>query len=57
MPTKIKGRKTQQKDPVCGMEIEIQGAPSETFEGTTYVFCSEECREKFQSSPSDYVEF
>jgi Cu+-exporting ATPase len=56
MPTKIRGeRSTQQKDPVCGMEIDVKDAPTESIDGKSYVFCSEECREKFVANPSDYL--
>ena len=43
-------------DPVCGMQIEDSQAPAQSsYEGQTYYFCSEECREKFDANPKDYV--
>jgi Cu+-exporting ATPase len=55
MPTKLKKKGIREKDPVCDMEVEVRDALTETLDGKTYVFCSEECRQKFQDSPSDYV--
>jgi YHS domain-containing protein len=45
------------KDPVCGMEVESGESEggNATFEGETYDFCSEECREKFEANPGAYV--
>ena len=37
------------EDPVCHIYIPQQGADSLTVLGTTYYFCSQECRNKFQS--------
>ena len=37
-----------QRDPVCGTFIPADGAPSLTSGKTTFYFCSEECRAKFQ---------
>jgi len=37
------------EDPVCHLYIPQQGADSLTVKGTTYYFCSQECRKKFQS--------
>lgn len=43
-------------DPVCGMEVDERTTKERaTFEGTTYYFCSTDCREEFQASPEDYV--
>ena len=43
-------------DPVCGMEVD-PSAPAATLlhEGTTYLFCSTHCFEKFKSSPDSYT--
>ncbi|MDA1036140.1 MAG: HAD-IC family P-type ATPase, partial [Chloroflexi bacterium] len=44
------------KDPVCGMDIDPEGAAAhEEYEGTTYHFCSQACHEKFVAEPSQYV--
>lgn len=44
------------KDPVCGMEIEREDAVgSVEHEGTTYYFCSDDCREEFEADPTAYL--
>ena len=43
-------------DPVCGMEVDERTTKERTtHEGTTYYFCSADCREEFQASPEDYI--
>ena len=45
------------KDPVCGMQVEeSEAAGNAVYEGTTYYFCSTSCKEKFETSPEDYVD-
>jgi Cu+-exporting ATPase len=43
-------------DPVCGMTVE-EGDASDTldYEGTTYYFCSTDCRQEFEANPADYA--
>ncbi|WP_458186557.1 YHS domain-containing protein [Haladaptatus sp. NG-WS-4] len=42
-------------DPVCGMSIEKSTAATKTeYEGQTYYFCSEDCKQKFDSKPESY---
>ena len=43
-------------DPVCGMEVEVEGAQL-TFEylGTTYYFCSKGCLLDFKDDPEHYL--
>lgn len=44
------------KDPICGMMIEEGDAVATSdHEGTTYYFCSMDCKEEFDSAPEDYV--
>ncbi len=44
------------KDPVCGMEVlPERAAGSLEREGTSYVFCSKGCLEKFRADPARYV--
>ncbi|WKZ14927.1 MAG: YHS domain-containing protein [Candidatus Jettenia caeni] len=44
-------------DPVCGMVIsDIKKAPTENYKGTTYYFCSENCKTAFKKSPSSFLE-
>jgi YHS domain-containing protein len=43
-------------DPVCGMEVaDIKTAPTAVYKGTTYYFCSEEDKAKFQKNPEQYA--
>jgi YHS domain-containing protein len=41
-------------DPVCGMTIETKGAKSSVHDGHVYYFCSQDCRQKFEASPTSY---
>ncbi len=44
------------KDLVCGAEIEKEkAAGSYDFEGKTYHFCSESCRDSFSKNPRSYI--
>lgn len=43
-------------DPVCGMTVEESDAPEQLDHGgTTYYFCSTDCREEFEANPGDYT--
>ncbi len=42
-------------DPVCGMSVDAAGPLRLEHGGTTYVFCSEHCLEKFREDPERYV--
>jgi len=43
-------------DPVCGMEVEPSKAAYQSqHQGTTYFFCSKDCKAKFDSDPSRFV--
>lgn len=42
-------------DPVCGMTVDPEGAPSRTHDGTTYSFCCEGCAAKFEQDPAVYL--
>lgn len=43
-------------DPVCGMHIDSEEAAATfEYEGRTYHFCSQACREAFEANPSSYV--
>jgi Cu+-exporting ATPase len=46
----------QDLDPVCGMNVDV-AAPAATLlhEGTTYLFCSTHCLEKFKASPDSFT--
>ncbi len=44
------------KDPVCGMEVDESNAKHTTeYEGTTYYFCCEHCKMKFEKNPKEYL--
>jgi YHS domain-containing protein len=44
------------KDPVCGMEIDPnEAAGTSEYEGTTYYFCAEGCKNDFDADPAKYV--
>lgn len=44
------------KDPVCGMVITVNETTfRSTFEGKTYYFCSQQCRDQFDKEPQQYV--
>jgi YHS domain-containing protein len=43
-------------DPVCGMQVEAAHAPaSTTFNGRTFRFCSDRCRERFEADRSRFA--
>ena len=44
------------KDPVCGMMVEPGSAAAQaTYQGQTYYFCSEQCRQQFEQSPERFA--
>jgi YHS domain-containing protein len=44
------------KDPVCGMEIDSEtAAGSSEYEGSTYYFCSEQCKKDFDAAPWKFM--
>jgi xanthine dehydrogenase accessory factor len=44
-------------DPVCGMEVAVDGAKeTAVHEGTTYVFCGAGCRSRFEADPTRYLQ-
>ena len=42
-------------DPVCGMQVTKTAAITYDYEGTTYYFCSEQCKATFLKDPKKYV--
>ena len=43
-------------DPVCGMEVaQDTAAAAWEYEGTTYLFCSIGCMERFREDPERYI--
>jgi trehalose synthase len=46
----------EHRDPVCGMAVgPMQPAPEVRFDGTSYRFCSNACREEFRHRPAHYA--
>ena len=44
------------RDPVCNMEVDERNAAGQSqYLGETYYFCSEDCKEKFDRNPEQYV--
>jgi YHS domain-containing protein len=44
-------------DPVCGMSVdEKTAAATSTYEGKTYYFCSQACKESFDRQPQKYLQ-
>jgi len=44
------------RDPVCGMTVDTTTAKeTATVDGTTWYFCSAECRQKFEANPQAYT--
>ena len=44
-------------DPVCGMQIDPQTAgASVIYDGKTYFFCSENCKQQFERAPAHFAE-
>jgi len=39
------------QDPICGMTVVEADAPHAERSGETFYFCSEDCRQKFLSTP------
>lgn len=42
-------------DPVCGMTVDPLAAAKTCYNGIELYFCDEECRNKFEAAPQDYV--
>jgi Cu+-exporting ATPase len=44
------------KDPVCGMNVKPADAKfNSEYQGKTYYFCSESCKQKFDKEPAKYT--
>src|SRR6056297_264915 len=45
------------KDPVCGMQVNEEGAAGTTeYSDETYYFCSKKCLQKFEAAPEKHLE-
>jgi len=42
-------------DPICGLKVNPADAPSATYQGYTYHFCSEQHRQSFLKQPEKFV--
>lgn len=43
-------------DPVCNMKVdEEKAAATSVYKGTTYYFCAQACKEKFEKQPEKYL--
>ncbi len=44
------------RDMVCGKQVDEQKAPAtSSYEGERYVFCGQECKDKFDQKPERYT--
>lgn len=43
------------RDPVCGQVVEVEVAPTASFEGHSYYFCAEQCLKLFEANPHRYT--
>ncbi len=43
-------------DPVCGTEVTAESEWTAEYEGVTFYFCSQDCRDKFIEEPGKYLE-
>lgn len=48
-------QRTEARDPVCDMIVDTATAERSIFQGETYYFCSESCREAFEANPAHYA--
>ena len=45
-----------ERDVVCGMQVDpAKAAGTAEFNGKTYYFCSNGCKQKFEANPSQFV--
>ena len=45
-----------QRDPVCNMEIDEQSAAGRSqYQGQTYYFCTQSCKDEFDENPEQYA--
>jgi YHS domain-containing protein len=43
-------------DPVCGMQVDPANAAGEAeYQGRTYYFCSDGCKQKFDTNPQQFT--
>ncbi len=44
-----------ERDPVCGMAVEKEGAATASFQDRIYYFCSQGCRQEFEEEPERFI--
>ncbi|MGK2964705.1 MAG: YHS domain-containing protein [Tepidiformaceae bacterium] len=45
-----------ERDPVCGMDIDPENAAAQAqYQGKTYYFCAESCRNEFDANPQQFA--
>lgn len=45
------------KDVVCGMDVDPRSAAGQSeYQGQTYYFCSDSCKQQFDQNPQQYVQ-
>ncbi len=49
------GAPGQYRDPVCGMRTDDSG-PSLTYDGETYYFCANQCKQSFEKQPTAFAQ-
>jgi YHS domain-containing protein len=42
-------------DPVCGMTVTEESEWTAEYDGVTFYFCSEDCRDKFIAGPGEFL--
>ncbi len=48
---------TNHTDPVCGMQVDEQQAAGQSeYQGETYYFCGQGCKQKFDQNPQQYAD-
>src|SRR5215207_3452882 len=45
----------EERDPVCGMQLDPEEALEYEYAGRTYHFCSETCRQQFKATPEHFL--
>jgi membrane fusion protein, copper/silver efflux system len=57
--TQVSQAPAQAADPVCGMDVEVKVAAGagrkSDFAGSTYYFCSDDCKKRFDKEPGKYT--
>jgi len=57
MTKKVAKNETAVSDPMCGKAVDSEKALQLKWEGRTYYFCSENCRQRFDQDPPGDASF